>query len=176
MNFVAIFFISGKAIDEFFKNLDICVGFDLKVQNQRSNVLKTTFENFSLQAPCVWHPRFNVIAPCPGKFSCSQLWSLTDRTLNSIPFETTQTSDPWWSRKLWSRSASDPTYISSLTSTAPTWPRLSKNVTLRAHSSSSPPRRSPRKRPSPTPPPPRTGEDFQKFYTVCKLFQWMNNI
>ena len=46
MNFVAIFFISGKAIDEFFKNLDICVGFDLKVQNQRSNVLKTTFENF----------------------------------------------------------------------------------------------------------------------------------
>ena len=43
---MAIFFISAKAIDEFFKNLDICVRFGLKVRNQRSNVLKTTFENF----------------------------------------------------------------------------------------------------------------------------------
>ena len=46
MNFEAIFLISAEAIDEFFENLDMCVGFDLKVQNQRSNMLKITYKNF----------------------------------------------------------------------------------------------------------------------------------
>ena len=55
------------AINEFFKNLDICVGFDLNIRNQRSNVLKTTFENFFSPGSLCRPLSVSVADPLPAK-------------------------------------------------------------------------------------------------------------